>query len=510
MNSADLKPAPAAARAIAHARSVGDGARALGSRVLTPKVKGFRIGRRRGRTAKLHALDGMCECPTCGYFQRVPELEPGQVADCRRCHGQIGRRRTNPPVSTPLAFCVASAVLYLTAILEPLMTLDLYGRDHTVTLLTGPYELWREGWGPVALLVAAATAIVPPIVITQMLVVLIAASRKTLPGWAPGVMRRYERLRPWSMIEVYMLGVFVAYTKLIDLARVEVGPAVYALAALMVTMAATDSTVDVDLIWKKRRVSRFVRRPNGQRMIVSLIDATEMELPPAQRLVSCTSCGLVCASEYDLPQEDVLGRCPRCQASVRRRKPQSLARCAALVLAAVVLYIPANLYPVMTIIKLNRGGGYTIMDGVRGLYETGALPLALLVFFASITVPVLKILGLSSMCWCTWRGSRIRLVDRSRLFRLIDFIGRWSMIDVFMVSILVALVHFGGIGNITADPGVFAFASVVVLTIAAANCFDPRVMWDAAGMNGAALDHSETRPDGQHAVPACMTEPVGA
>ena len=131
-------------------------------------------------------------------------------------------------------------------------------------------------------------------------------------------------------------------------------------------------------------------------------------------------------------------------------------------------------------------------------------------FFASITVPVLKILGLSSMCWCTWRGSRTRLVDRSRLFRLIDFIGRWSMIDVFMVSILVALVHFGGLGNITANPGVFAFASVVVLTIAAANCFDPRVMWDAAGMNGAALDHSQTRPDRRHSVPADMTEPVGA
>ena len=505
MSPVDLKPARTAAAAIARAKAVGGSATALRS-----KAKGFRIGPRRRPSATLHALDGLSECSSCGYFQRVPELEPGHVAECRRCHGQIGRRRNNPPVSTPLAFCVASAVLYVTAILEPLMTFDLYGRDRTVTLLTGPLELWREGWGLVALLVAAATIIVPPIVIAEMLAVLLAASCKSLPGWAPAVMRRYERLRPWSMIEVYMLGIFVAYTKLIDLARVEVGPAVYALAALMVTMAATDSTVDVDLIWKKRRVSRFVRRPDGRRVIVSLIDASEMDLPPAQRLVSCTSCGLVCASELDLPQEALLGRCPRCQANVRRRKPQSLARCMALVLAAVVLYLPANLYPVMTIIKLNRGSDHTILNGVRELYDSGALPLALLVFFASVTVPVLKVLGLASMCWCTWRGSSKLLVDRARLFRVIDFIGRWSMIDVFMVSILVAVVHFSSLGNVTADAGAFAFASVVVLTIAAANCFDPRVMWDAAGLNGAALDHSETRPDRRRSVPASTTEPVGA
>ena len=155
-----------------------------------------------------------------------------------------------------------------------------------------------------------------------------------------------------------------------------------------------------------------------------------------------------------------------------------------LVGCAVILYIPANLFPVMTIIKLNRGGGHTILNGVVELYQAHMLPLALLVFFASITVPVLKIAGLSLMALGAWRGSKVRLVDRSRLFRVIDFIGRWSMIDVFMVSILSALVHFGGLANITAEAGMFAFASVVVLTIFAADSFDPRVMWDAAGLNG--------------------------
>ncbi|MGI4795617.1 MAG: paraquat-inducible protein A, partial [Janthinobacterium lividum] len=281
-------------------------------------LKGFRLGARspKSESPHLHAIEGLSECASCGYFQRVPDLEPGQVANCRRCHGQIGRRRTNPPVATPLAFALASAVLYLVALFEPLMTLDLYGRAHTVTLLTGPMELWREGWIPVAILVAIATVIVPPIVIGLVLAVLVAAARPRLPGWAPGLLRRYERLRPWSMVEVYMLGIFVAYTKLIDLAKVDVGPAVYALAGLMLTMAATDSTIDVDMIWHKRRVSRFVRRADGKRVVVSTVDASEMELPPARRLVSCMSCGLVCHAQRDLPHEAVLGQCPRCQATM--------------------------------------------------------------------------------------------------------------------------------------------------------------------------------------------------
>ena len=473
------------------------------------KLRGIRFRSRRSQPPRLHAIEGLSECINCGYFQRALDLGPGQVAECRRCHGLIGRRRTNPPVATPLAFCIASAVLYLVAITLPLMTMDLYGRARPVTLLTGPFELWQEGWGVVAILVLATTVVMPPIVIGLMLAVLAGASCPKLPGWAPNLLQRYERLRPWSMIEVYMLGVFVAYTKLIDLARVEVGPAVYALAALMLTMAATDSTLDVDLIWKKRPVSRFVRRPDGRRMVISTVDASEIELPPARQLVSCTSCGLVCSGHRDVPQEDLLGYCPRCDAPMRRRKPQATLRCILLVACAVILYVPANLYPVMTIIKLSRGGGHTILHGVIELYQAHLLPLALLVFFASITVPVLKILGLSLMCWCTWRGSTVRLVDRARLFRLIDFIGRWSMIDVFMVSILVAMVHFGGLANVTAEPGVFAFASVVILTIFAANCFDPRVMWDAAGLNGVAL--ARTRRSGRpHPAKSLETESVSA
>ena len=418
----------------------------------------------------------------------------------------LGRRRTNPPIATPLAFCVSSLVLYLISIFEPLMTLSIYGRARAVTLFTGPIELIREGWVAAGLLIGAVTTIIPGLEIALMLGILLGALfHQRLPWHVPRLMRWYDRLRPWSMVEVYMLGLLVAYTKMIDLADVFVDPAAYALFALMVTMAATDSTLDDDVIWSRRRV-RLVHRhiATGPESAESGADATTDRLPPSDHMVSCRACGLVCYDETKLDREQVAGACPRCGKALRRRQPDSLRRTALFLFSATILYIPANLFPIMTIIQLHKGGGHTILQGVRELYEAKMLPLALLVFFASITVPVLKILSLTLMCVSAWRGSNRCIVDRTKLFRVVDFIGRWSMIDVFMVSILVALVRYGPLANVQADGGMMAFACVVVLTILAANSFDSRVMWDAAGRNGAAL----AARSGQ--APARGTGPVQA
>ncbi len=402
-----------------------------------------------------------------------------------------------------MALAVSSAALYLLAVTQPLMTLNIYGRARTIGLFTGPLVLFGEGWEPVGLLVLLATVVFPAIVIGLTLMITLSVARRRISAVTAKLVRWYDRLRPWSMAEVYILGVFVAYSKLIDLARVEIGNAVYAILGLMITMASTDATLRVDLIWRCKRITRTgdgiparsarddVRSEERGGQDGSREAGGGAELPPAWKIVACTACGLVCSATDRLTREASAGPCPRCGQTLRQRKPDSLRRTAALLSAAMVLYIPANLFPIMTIIKLYQGGGHTILGGVRELYQAGMLPLALLVFFASITVPVLKILSLSVMMLGTWRRSEIRLVDRSRLYRVVGFIGRWSMIDVFMVSILVGLVQFGALGNITANAGVESFAAVVVLTIFAANAFDPRLMWDAAGANGAW--HSERR-----------------
>ena len=152
-------------------------------------------------------------------------------------------------------------------------------------------------------------------------------------------------------------------------------------------------------------------------------------------------------------------------------------------IAATIFYGPANIYPVLTVIQLGAGAPSTIMGGVVELLSSGMYPLAALVFCASVVVPVLKLVALGAMLVATWLGSASRLRDRTRAYRIVATIGRWSMIDVFMASILVALVRFGGVVNIRSDFGAVAFASVVILTMLAAEAFDPRLMWDAAGVH---------------------------
>ena len=149
--------------------------------------------------------------------------------------------------------------------------------------------------------------------------------------------------------------------------------------------------------------------------------------------------------------------------------------------AAAMLYLPANLYPVLTVVRLGAGQPSTILGGARELLDAGQWPLALLVFVASVAVPILKLTGLAFLLISVRVRQRGHLRDRTVLFRIIDFIGRWSMIDIFMASILVALVQFGSLVTINANVGAIAFASVVILTMFAARTFDPRLMWDAAG-----------------------------
>ena len=172
--------------------------------------------------------------------------------------------------------------------------------------------------------------------------------------------------------------------------------------------------------------------------------------------------------------------CSRCGGQVHARRPNSLVRTWALLLTSAILYIPANLLPIMTVVYFGSGEPDTILSGVETLIVSDMLPVAMLVFVASVAVPVLKLVGLGYLLLSIRHRSAARLRDRTRLYRLIEGVGRWSMVDIFMISLLTSLVQLGAIATVQAEPGAVAFAMVVVVTMRASNAFDPRLMWDAA------------------------------
>ncbi|MCU0670797.1 MAG: paraquat-inducible protein A [Myxococcota bacterium] len=203
---------------------------------------------------------------------------------------------------------------------------------------------------------------------------------------------------------------------------------------------------------------------------MSAAAATALEASCAR----CHDCGLLSR----MPGHTHEASCPRCGGALHFRKQRSLERTWALVIAAIVCYVPANLFPVMTVISLGKRQSDTIMSGVVYLLMHHMWPLALIIFIASVFVPLMKLVILVSLLISVHRRSSWRPVDRTRLYRLTELIGRWSMVDIYVVTILVALVRLGNLATIEAGAGAVFFGAVVVLTILAAESFDPRLIWD--------------------------------
>jgi len=396
----------------------------------------------------------MRECPGCGLFQTVPPLPPSAQASCVRCGTTVQRTHVDSS-NRALALTTASLAFYCVAVFAPFLSVDLVGQQRETTMISLPAAFVADGAWELAILVVLTTVVLPLVKIGVVGLVLLGLRVAEPPRFLPRLFSLYEAIGPWAMVEVFLLGVFVAFTRLGAIAKVEVGVALYGVGALMMTMVATDFVLDRDAVW-------------------AAMDERGLVPPPRTGtgpLISCDTCRRV-------SREAEGSACSRCGTTLRMRRPNSLSRTWACIVAAAILYLPANIYPVLTLVQFDRGNPSTILGGAQELLDAGMWPLALLVFVASVAVPLLKLVSLAVMLIATHRGSAWRLRDRTRLYRVVEFIGRWSMIDVFMLSTLVGLVRAGQVASVTPGIGAICFASVVVLTMVGAACFDPRVMWD--------------------------------
>jgi paraquat-inducible protein A len=402
-------------------------------------------------------------CPDCAKAQRLPALRPGMIAACIRC-GALLRRTTPASLEVALALGLSSAVLLALGSMLVLATVDEAGQTRIADLLSGPAALAQNGLWELSALVAFTTIAAPVLCLGLLLYTLIGLRLRTVP---PGLRTAYAwrvRLRPWSMIEVFLVGYFVAYSKLGSLVHITPGAGFFALFGFMLVNCAIDVTLDHHAVWEAIDRRDPIHPPRAA--------ARAHAVRPTP--IGCHICRLAC------DPADHAAVCPRCGSALHRRKPDSLARTAALALSGLLLYVPANVFPVLTVIKFDQGSPSTILTGVWELLDADQIPLAIIVFLASVAVPVLKLLGLAAlMALATnrWSGN---LRPLSVLYRIVIAIGRWSMIDIFMESILSALVQFGNTASIKPGDGAIAFAAVVVLTMFAAESFDPRLIWDRA------------------------------
>ena len=407
-------------------------------------------------------------CHECDLLQRETMLTGGATARCRRCGAMLYR---SPPASLDraLAFTLAAIVLFAVANAFPIVGLSVNGTLVETTLFGAARVLYDDGVWPLAGLVFVTTLLMPLLDMVAVTYVLLPLRTGHIPRRPDIVLRVLRRVTPWGMIEVLILGMLVALVKLAAIATVVPGIAMLAFGGVMLLLAAAASAFDPHDIWTRIDVARSAAgAPAGQA-------SASARTAARAGLFVCHDCGLLSKPVSHAHE----GRCPRCGSHLHFRKPGSIARTWAFVIAAIVLYIPANMLPVMDTSSLFGAQTDTILSGVVYLWTSGSWPLAVIVFIASIAVPMLKIMAIVFLVLTAQLHWRWLPERRTRIYRLVELVGRWSMLDIYVITILVALVQFNALATIKAGPGAIAFGAVVVLTMFAAMSFDPRLIWDA-------------------------------
>lgn len=418
------------------------------------------------------AAPALIACHECDFVQRHVPVAPGATVRCRRCNGVI-YRHPDKDFDHAIAWSLTGLILLVLANIFPVLHLSVGGNQTDASLFSGALALYRSGQPGVAGLVVGILIVAPLLLFMLQIGVLLPLRSARLPRHFAVAMRLLSRLDHWIMFDVFMLAVIVAVVKLSSLAEVTPGPGLWAFLVLM--MAATVSAVSYDrhMLWE--RYAELTGEGHEDERAGGVAGARGGASALAAGLVACSECGLLCRWPG---AADGHAHCPRCASPLHPRKTDSLNRTWALLLAGYVLFIPANLLPITITSSIVGVQADTIMSGVLYFWHEGAYDLAFIIFTASIFVPLAKLLALTVLVWSAQCRSTWEPLQRTRLYRMVEFVGKWSMLDVFVVAMLARLVQFSSLASIEAGPGAIAFALVVVITMFAAMSFDPRLLWD--------------------------------
>ncbi|MDP6316721.1 MAG: paraquat-inducible protein A [Pseudomonadales bacterium] len=396
-------------------------------------------------------------CHECDALFLRHEIPAGARADCTRCGAEL-YRHIPQSLERSSALYLSTLIFMVIANVYPFLGMKTAGLSEENLIYSGGWALYEFGMGELGFVVFLTSILFPFLSVAGMLLLLIPLQFGFLPIGHRIVYRIVRVCEPWSLLSVFMLGTLVAIVKLQSLATVVPGLGLVGFVAMLITYSAARVSFDPEVLWQKSAVRQLNK-----------ISATANEA-----ILTCHTCGLI------RPNRESYYHCERCGSPVHYRITDSVQRTWALLIAAALMLIPANLYPVMTITMLGKGAPDTIFTGIVKLISSGLWGLALIVLFASIVVPFLKLTALSYLLYSVSSKSKWRPRDRTLLYRMTELVGAWSMVDVFLVGLLSGLVSLGLIATVVPGIGATFFGGAVILTMLAAKSFDPRLIWDGA------------------------------
>ncbi|NQZ82710.1 MAG: paraquat-inducible protein A [Colwellia sp.] len=373
------------------------------------------------------------ECHECGLAVNMLPLHENHKAQCPRC-GYILMAIHRNAIERILAFSLTALIFLLGSLPFEFLSFKANGLENKFDVAASFNILIDNHYEVLALLELITIFIIPTVILLALIYLLIPLRKGNYPRKGHRVLKLIFTLMPWSMVEIFLIGALVSLIKIISMADVHLGPSFYAFTLFSVAMTAALLHLD------KSHLTQLLDDAS--------ISSSEPALAPVKK---------------------------------KRRsvadKRFSIQQTWALIITSVVLYIPANVLPIMNTRLLGQDDPSTILGGVILLWNMGSYPIALVIFVASIVVPVTKILALAWLNYSV-QTQRINLtMERIKLYRMAEFVGRWSMVDVFVVIILASLIQLGNAMSIYPGAATIAFSGVVVVTMLAAMSFDSHLIW---------------------------------
>jgi len=399
----------------------------------------------------------LAACVECDLLVAVGPLGPCERATCPRCGAGIAVAHGGR-IGLALASALSAMLLFGFTLAYPFLGFSAKGATRSMSLAEAGFGLLREGEPLLGAFVNGLIVVAP---LASMALIAVLAYGHVRRVRVPGkslLVRALHEIDHWNMADVFFIGVLVSLTKIAAMARVEYGAAFWAY--LTATFLAWLAVHTID--------ARALRAEVEPPLTPDEAEGTARE----NGVTPCHVCGSVVRASAQ--------RCPACGAPVHARHPSSVQRCLAWLATAVVLYVPANVLPMTSTTQLGATSESTVGGSAVEMWAHGSYFIGAVIFVASILVPILKMLAIGALCWAATHRRAVDRVRLMRLYRLTEAIGRWSMIDVFVVALLVALIQLQSILSIQPGAAATAFAGVVVCTMLSARSFDPRLVWDPA------------------------------
>jgi paraquat-inducible protein A len=360
-----------------------------------------------------------------------------------------------------IAFALTALVFLMLSFQFDFLTFSAQGQDRVVTLLESITVLSSDHFISLAILIFLSIIVIPALCLLSIVYVFISIRKERLFPYTKQQLKFIGHLEHWNMAEIFLIGILVSFIKITSLADVTLGLSFWCYVLFIISMTSSLLNLDKHQVWQTIK-----NKTNNSPAPLKTVGKDDY--------LACHVCTSVTLNSDNI--------CKDCGSELHNRNKNSIQRTWALLVTSVVLYVPANILPIMHTNFLGEHTANTILGGVVVLWNHGSYPIALIIFIASVFVPIAKIIVLGWLSYSIQTRNEKSFKQKTKLYRITELVGRWSMVDVFVVAVLVALIKLGNIMSIYPGLGAVAFAGMVIVTILAAISFDPRLIWDPINM----------------------------